>query len=156
MKTKSEISAGGIVYKKIKNEKLVPSKSKGLKIKNVLWLVCQHSQHRGWVFPKGLVRDSDATESIEIAAQRETREEGGVETRIIAPLGTPVVYFYTFDKQKIKKTVYYYLMEYVSGDPKDHDWEMMDARFISQDEVKKTLTNKTDREAFEQALSLLW
>ncbi|MBI4009150.1 hypothetical protein HY357_02870 [Candidatus Roizmanbacteria bacterium] len=45
-------------------------------------------------------------------------------------------------------------MEYISGDPKNHDWEMMDAKFSTQGEVKKTLSFKSDKEAFEQALSL--
>ncbi len=43
-------------------------------------------------------------------------------------------------------------MEYVSGDPKNHDFEMSDAKFVSQDEVKKTLTYDSDKEAFEKIL----
>lgn len=148
MKTKHEISAGGIVYKEVKNKKL--------KRKNVLWLVCRHSQHKGWVFPKGLIGDADTTESMETAARRETREEGGVTARIVAPLEKPIEYFYTFKGEKIKKTVYYYLMEYVSGDPKDHDWEMMDGRFMTEYEVKKILTYASDKKAFDQALSLFY
>lgn len=147
MKTRREISAGGIVYKKIKSQKS--------KVKSIVWLVCRHSQHKGWVFPKGLIGDVNTTESMETAARRETMEEGGVEARIIAPLEKPVEYFYTFKGEKIKKTAYYYLMEYLSGDPKDHDWEMMDARFITENKVKKILTYPSDKKAFDLALSLL-
>jgi hypothetical protein len=46
-------------------------------------------------------------------------------------------------------------MEYVSGDPKNHDWEMMDAKFVSENEVKKILTYKSDKEAFEKILEIL-
>lgn len=140
MSMKHEISAGGIVYKRVESR---------------LWLICQHSQHKGWVFPKGLVGDSEKDESMEKAAVRETREEGGVEARVIEQLPDPVEYFYTFGGHRIKKTVYYFLMEYVSGDPKDHDWEMCDAKFVSEEEVAKTLTYNSDKKAFAQALSSL-
>lgn len=145
MKTKHEISAGGIVFKKFKVQN---SKSKVVTV----WLVCQHSQHKGWVFPKGLVGDLNNHESMEAAAVRETKEEGGVVARVIASLGAPVEYNYTFSGQRIKKTVYYYLMEYISGDPKNHDWEICDARFMTKDEVKRTLTFASDKKAFDQAL----
>ena len=46
-------------------------------------------------------------------------------------------------------------MEYISGDPKNHDWEMMDAKFAEEDEVRKTLSYKSDQEAFEQALKIV-
>ena len=138
---KYETSAGGIVFKKSKD-------------KHTVWLVCQHSKHKGWVFPKGLVGDVDYDESLECAALRETKEEGGVETKIVAPLDTPIEYFYTFEGRKIKKKVYYFLMEYISGDPKNHDWEIIDARFVNEDKVSKLLTYQSDRQAFEQALRI--
>ncbi len=136
---KHEISAGGIVYKK-END--------------LLWLICQHSQHKGWVFPKGLVGDTKYDEPLEDAALREVSEEGGVTATIITPLLKPVEYFYKWEGQTIKKTVYYFLMEYISGDPKNHDHEMMDAKLVTESEVKKTLTYDTDRKAFDEALRL--
>lgn len=145
MKTKHEISAGGIVFRKIKD-----SLSKKEKIE---WLVVQHSQHKGWVFPKGLVGDQKKGENMKEAALRETAEEGGVKAKIISQLPKPVEYFYHFQGQLVKKTVYYYLMEYVDGDPKNHDWEVSEAKFLSEDEVKKILTYPSDREAFKMALS---
>jgi len=137
---KQEISAGGIVYKRVKS---------------LLWLVCQHSQHKGWVFPKGLVGDIKKGEAMEEAALREVEEEGGVKAKIVAKLAKPVEYFYKFQGQLIKKTVYYYLMEYIGGDPKNHDWEISEAKFIPEDEVKKILTYQSDKEAFEEALKEL-
>lgn len=146
MKIKDEISAGGIVFKKIQSQKS--------KVVSIVWLVCQHSEHKGWVFPKGLIGNLDTTESMENAACRETREEGGVTAHIVFPLVKPMVYFYTFKGKKIKKTVYYYLMEYISGNPKDHDYEMSDAQFMTEGKVKKILTYQSDKKAFEQALYL--
>ncbi len=150
MKTKKEISAGGIVFKRQGN--------------NILWLICQHSQHKGWVFPKGLVGDHDEKESMQMAALREVKEEGGVGTEIVNQ--TPVKIQYTYQWKNsphggttgqtmfVNKTVYYFLMEFVSGDPKDHDWEMTDAKFVSEETVKKTLTYSSDKKAFDAILQL--
>jgi len=144
MKIVNQISAGGIVFREVKNEKL--------KMKNLLWLICQHSLHRGWVFPKGFVGDKDKNESNETAALREVEEEGGVKAKIVNP--EPIIshYEYQFEGVLYKKIVYYFLMEYLSGDPKDHDWEMMDAKFVAEDEVKKTLTYPSDIQAFAKVL----
>ena len=138
---KYEISAGGIVYKKLD--------------KNILWLVVQHAEHGGWVFPKGLVGDTKRGESLEDAALRETEEEGGVKASIIERIPNPNEYFYKRDGELRKKTVYYYLMEYISGDPANHDDEIKDAKFITTKEVKKILTYKNDLISFENALNIL-
>ena len=63
---KLQFSAGGIVYKQ-------QAKSDKRKA-NTLILVSQHSQHHGWVFPKGLIDDKETKEE---AALREVKEETG-------------------------------------------------------------------------------
>lgn len=146
IKTKIEISSGGIVFKNVE--------SLTLNVKR-LWLICQHSQHKGWVFPKGLIGDKNKDELMEAAALREVEEEGGVKAKIIKKQPIVVNYKYKWNEMLVNKTVYYFLMEYISGDPKDHDWEMNDAKFVTEEEVKKTLTYKTDKEAFEKALMIL-
>lgn len=140
MKFKTETSAGGIVYKKERNK--------------ILWLITQHSKHKGWGFPKGLIGDKDKDEPINKAALREVEEEGGIKAKIIKLLPNPTQYMYRFKEFLIKKTVYYFLMEYLSGDPKNHDWEMSDAKFVTEEEAKKILSFKSDKEAFAQALKL--
>ena len=78
MKIKKEISAGGIVFK-IQNVTLntLP----------VLWLVTQHSQHKGWVFPKGLIGDTNENEKMEDAFKRELREETALVASSVEFLG---------------------------------------------------------------------
>ena len=132
-----QISAGGIVYKKN------------------LWLVGQHSQHKGWVFLKGLVGDKDSTESMEKAAVREVREEGGIVAKIINHNPIETGYKYEFNDTIIKKKVYYYLMEYVSGDTKNHDWEMDKVKFLDEEAVKKILTYESEKTAFLEILKRL-
>ncbi len=139
MKIVNQISSGGIVYKK--------------EGENTLWLITQHSEHKGWVFPKGLVGDTRSGESMEQAALREVEEEGGVKARIVDTTPVETHYEYKWEDELIRKTVFYFVMEYVSGDPADHDWEMMDAKFATEEDVKKTLTYDSDREAFEKILT---
>jgi len=140
MKIIYQVSAGGIVYKKNSDYQ---------------WLICQHSQHKGWVFPKGLVGDKDAGESMETAALREVEEEGGVKAKIIDKKPIKTFYQYQWQGNLIKKTVYYFIMEYISGDPKNHDWEMSEAKFLPQDDILKILTYRSDKEAFEKVLDII-
>lgn len=135
-----EFSAGGIVYKKTNNSLLI--------------LVAQHSQHHGWVFPKGLIGDKIQGENKEDTALREVKEETGIEGKILQHLD-PIQFWYVFNGEKIKKTVYYYLMGYVSGDTSDHDFEMENVEWISIGEVENRLTYKSDKKVFEQAKPII-
>ncbi|MCL4387428.1 hypothetical protein M1307_03490 [Patescibacteria group bacterium] len=59
---KFEFSAGGIVLRDTQDFGSKPQyKKKALKV-----LVCQHSQHHGWVFPKGLIGDKKKGEGKEV------------------------------------------------------------------------------------------
>jgi ADP-ribose pyrophosphatase YjhB (NUDIX family) len=137
----TEIAAGGIVIKKGDPQ---------------TFLICTHSQSGDIGFPKGLVGDEDINETKEVAALREVRQEGGVEAKIIFAL--PDVVRYTRPArdgsgESISKEVYYYGMEYILGDPKDHDYEMSDAGFYPAEEVLSLLTHQRDKEIFKKALS---
>lgn len=148
-----EFSAGGIVFKR-------QAGSVKRKDKNVLWLVCQHSQHKGWVFPKGFIGDhpspsSGQAESSEEASLREVEEETGVKGKIIRKLKNPATYFYVWQGEKRFKTVYYFLMEFVSGDINKHDFEMSKVEWWPKEKVEKDLTYKSDKVVFKEALKLL-
>ncbi len=144
---KREFSAGGIVFKTTNNQQPTTN--------NLLWLVCQHSQHKGWVFPKGFIGDHKKGETKEETAVREVEEETGVQGKIIKELVTPASYFYVWKGEKRFKTVYYFIMEYVSGDINKHDFEMSKVEWWPKDKVEKDLTYKSDKVAFEEALKLL-
>ncbi len=148
---KFEFSAGGIVLRKTKN--------------NFEVLVCQHSKHHGWVFPKGLIGDHQEGEgksasakgfgeTKEAAALREVKEEVGVVGKIIKPL-LPVEYWYVFEGTKIRKTVYYFLMEYLSGDIGEHDREMEKVEWLPVSEVEERLSFKGDKKVWEEAKEFL-
>ncbi|MBI4036560.1 NUDIX domain-containing protein [Candidatus Daviesbacteria bacterium] len=131
---KREFSAGGIVFNK-----------KGQV------LLTKHSTNHHWGFPKGLIEEGHKSEET---ALREVKEEGGVEAKILGKVGYSK-YIYTFNNEKIFKVVTYFLMEYISGDPKDHDWEMEEAGWYELDEALKKLEFKGDQELLQKAKSIL-
>jgi len=140
---KFEFSAGGIVYKyqesSIKNQKI-----------ELLILLAKHSYHKGWVFPKGLI-DREKKESKEDAALREVKEETGADGKIQAAL-PPSTFWYKFENEKRKKTVYYYIMKYTGGDITKHDFEMEDVKWVASEDVLKTLAHKGEKDLFKKAL----
>jgi 8-oxo-dGTP diphosphatase len=140
MRFRKETSAGGIVYRKIDGQ--------------LHWLVTQHSQNKHWGFPKGIIGDIHENEKMEEAALREVGEEGGITAKIVNDKPVKVAYKYRFKEFLVGKEVYYFLMEYVSGDPKDHDWEVLEAKFVPENEVLDIVTFKSDKEAFTKILEL--
>ncbi len=148
MKIKYEVSAGGVVFK-------LPKNSEKLKIEEVEWLLIQHSGHKGWTFPKGLVGDHKENEDQTEAALREVKEEGGVEAEIVDLEPVESKYSYKFNNILVKKTVYYYLMKYISGNPEDHDWEVSKAEFLKTNQVLKRLTFTSDKKVFKKMLDKL-
>lgn len=130
---KREFSAGGIV---INSQGQV--------------LLTKHSQNRYWGFPKGLI---DPDQTGKEAALREVQEEGGVEAEILEKVGESK-YIYTFNNERIFKIVTYFLMKYISGDPKDHDWEMEEAGWFEIEEASKTLSFSKDKELLKKALEI--
>ncbi|HVZ11410.1 MAG TPA: NUDIX domain-containing protein [Patescibacteria group bacterium] len=139
---KFEFSAGGIVFK-VENGQLYI-------------LVSQHSQHLGWVFPKGLIGDRPELkgEKKETTAIREVEEETGAKGEILKPI-TPITFWYVMDGIKRKKTVYYFIMKYVGGDITKHDHEMSAVEWLPEDKVLERLTYKNEKAAYIEALPMI-
>ncbi len=129
-----EFSAGGIVFNKVNQI-----------------LVTQHSINKHWSFPKGLIDPGQTTEE---AALREVKEEGGVEAEILGKVGYNK-YTYILNGEKIFKVVTYFLMKYLSGDPKDHDWEVSEAGWYSPEEALKQLSFSQDKALLKKALEMI-
>lgn len=137
----TEVSAGGIVYKMIEG--------------NHYFLLVQHRKALHWGFPKGHIGDTVPGETAEKAALREVQEEGGVTAHIINPTPIITTYFFREKRDLHKKSVHYFLMEYIAGSPDLHDHEVKEAVFLPEDEAWDTLTYNTDREAFSEFLRIL-
>ena len=101
--------------------------------------------------PKG---HADPGESMEQAATRELLEEAGIVGALREELGD-VRYWYRRKGRQIRKTVTFYLFDYVSGDIADHDHEIEEARWMPLEEAAQALTFQGEREMIRRALSRL-
>ena len=143
---KREYSAGGVVYKRLENKKKVE------------WLVVQPAadddprRRNRWQLPKGWI---DPGETGSVAAAREVKEEGGVVAEVVEKIGEIRVFFYDENKQKVLKTVAFFLMEYQSGSEKDHDSEISQAVWLPFEKAYGRLTFKSERETLEKAKLIL-
>jgi 8-oxo-dGTP pyrophosphatase MutT (NUDIX family) len=99
--------------------------------------------------PKGHV---DGDETPEQAARREVREEGGVDAELLDDLGE-VRYRYKRGGRLIDKRVRFFLFNYLSGSPEDHDHEISEARWMTLSEAASALTYSGEREMISEALS---
>jgi 8-oxo-dGTP pyrophosphatase MutT (NUDIX family) len=138
---KEQVSAGGVVYRGDKGSVEVVIVSVG-------------GQHR-WQLPKGLV---DAGESPEIAAVREAREEGGVTSEVKELIETVEYWYAGLDngiRVRFHKRVHFYLLRYVSGDTKDHDWEVNEARWVPIEDAASQLAFDNERRVMERARELV-
>ena len=131
---KREFSAGGVVFKRVK----------------VLWLIIKPTGTDRWQLPKGKI---DAGESSEKTAVREVEEEGGIRAKVIQKIGSEQFFFF-FEGNRILKTVLFYLMEYISGNPKNHDKEVSESIFLDFNEALDKLTFKNEKEILKKAKEL--
>ena len=134
-----QTSAGGVIFKK--NDDSF----------QIILISVRNGQ--AWCLPKGIV---DKGETTEEAALREVSEETGLTGRIIDKLGE-INYWYYIKGENIKcrKTVHFYLMEYVSGDTAEHDFEVDEAGWFSLDAALEKVSYKGDRTMVEKAIAKL-
>jgi 8-oxo-dGTP pyrophosphatase MutT (NUDIX family) len=111
--------------------------------------------NRRWQLPKGLI---DASETAEIAALREVREEAGIETELLSKIET-IEYWYFGDSRgervRFHKSVHFYLLAYRGGAIEDHDAEVAEARWTRVAEAIDKLAFKGEKTVVEKALYLL-
>lgn len=128
-------SAGGVIFRKKANGfevALIATKNKTI-----------------WTLPKGII---DKGEDPETSAIREISEETGLTGKIIDTLGNKSYWFYLKDENiKCRKTVTYFLLEYISGNIKDYCWEVDEAQWFDIEDAIKQVSYKSDREILEKA-----
>ena len=106
---------------------------------------------RALALPKGGPEKGEAPEET---ATREVREETGLTARVRAPLGD-VTYHYRRSGRRIRKTVSFFLLDYVEGSTDDHDHEVTEARWVPIEAARAELTYPGERDMLENAIRLL-
>ncbi len=102
-----------------------------------------------WTLPKGLI---DKGENPSETAVREIVEETGLTGTVVESLGERSYWFYLKeDNVKCRKTVSYFLLEYVRGDIEKYGWEVDEARWFPIDEAVKMVYYRSDRDILERA-----
>ena len=141
LKTEDQFSAGGVAYRKLDGR---------LEIAIILT-----EPERRWQLPKGMIDEGEMSEQ---AAQREVREEAGIETELIRPLDHTEYWYvgnYDGERKRFHKRVAWFLMKYMSGDVADHDHEVAEARWVTVREALDLLVFKNEREVVAQAVQLI-
>ena len=131
-----ELSAGGLVLRRMA--------SGGLEV-----LLIQHSAHGGWGFPKGWIEEGETPPQT---AVREVQEESGVIAEIIADLPYTRYFYVNRQRQKVAKTVTWYLMRYVGEGNQTHAHEVSAVEWLPLEGVHARLTYKNDKDLFGLAL----
>ena len=139
--TKLQISAGGVAFRK-----------KGRRIEVALISVGDENR---WQLPKGIVDKGEATEA---AARREVREEAGIDAEMIDRIDRVEYWYFSKEQsQRVRyhKYVYFFLLRYKSGDVKDHDSEVNEARWFDIDEAIAALAFNSEKKIVEKAKALI-
>ena len=139
--TQTQTSAGGVAFRKNADD--------------VEIAIVKITPEMRWQLPKGLVDEGESNES---AALREVREEAGIEADLIEPIDTIEYWFvgqYNGPRTRFHKFVHFFLMRYRSGDVRDHDLEVEEARWVGIDDAVRMLAFKSEKDIVEKARGLI-
>ena len=100
----------------------------------------------------------DKGESTEEAALREVREEAGIDTEMIDHVDRVEYWYFSNERgQRVRyhKFVYFYLLRYLSGDVRNHDYEVNEARWVEIDDAIKMIAFDNEKKILEQAKDMI-
>lgn len=105
-----------------------------------------------WTLPKGTAEEGETREET---ALREVLEETGIEAAILEPLEDITYWFVVAaERSRFRKTVSYYLMKAIGGDPSRHDDEVEEVRFVPVDEAARWATYASDKKVLKRLTEL--
>jgi len=142
IKTESQVSAGGVAFRRHDQRLEVALISVGKPVR--------------WQLPKGLVRKQETPES---AAVREVREETGLETELLELIET-VEYWYfgggaQGQRMRFHKFVHFYLLRCLGGSLDDHDYEVNEARWFEIQTAVEQLAFANEQRVVRKAVEML-
>jgi len=131
-----EFSAGGLVIRRMRGRDYLAV----VRVKNGTVMA----------LPKGHI---DPGETAAQAAQREVREEAGLEGRLVEKLGD-VKYWYVRSGDRVFKVVSFFLFRYVAGTVRDYQREEVDgAEWVPLDDAPRLLAYRGEKDMAKAALS---
>jgi 8-oxo-dGTP pyrophosphatase MutT (NUDIX family) len=144
LRTVTQVSAGGVVYRRTAGRESVEV------------AIVRVGPKNRWQIPKGLVEQG---ESAETTAVREVREEAGVDGELVAPLDA-IEYWYVGsddgrERVRFHKRVHFFLLEYRGGDVQNHDYEVSEARWVPLENAEEMLAFASERKVMARARELL-
>jgi 8-oxo-dGTP pyrophosphatase MutT (NUDIX family) len=140
MKTRRQVSAGGVVVRDVGHGPEV--------------LLASRRTRKGelvWGLPKGLVEEGEDPRQT---ALREVREETGFTGTIREPLGD-VSYWFVWGGDRIRKTVHFFLMDDTGDPPGQRDAEMEEVRWFPMDEARDVAGFDSEKEMIAKAAQAL-
>ncbi len=137
MEQVTEHSAGGLVLRRRDDS--------GLEV-----LLIRHSAHGGWGFPKGWIEPGEVPAQT---AVREVEEESGVLGEIIDDLPSTHYGYVNRERQRVAKSVRWYLMRFAGMGEQTHAHEVSAVEWLPIESVHARLTFKNDKDLFAVALS---
>ena len=133
-----EFSAGGVVVRRFRGRPFLCA----VRVKGGTVLA----------LPKGHI---DRGETAAQAAEREVREEAGIEATLVEKLG-PVRYWYVRDGERVLKVVTFFLFRYRAGSVRNYQASEVDgAEWLPLEDAPRLLAYKGERQMAEAALSAL-
>jgi 8-oxo-dGTP pyrophosphatase MutT (NUDIX family) len=140
VRTRTEVSSGGVVFQKTPGGPEVALASRRTKRGSL-----------AWGLPKGLVEDGEEPPET---AVREVEEETGLVAEIREPLGD-ISYWYVWDGERVRKRVSFFLMEAVGGDVSKHDHEMEEVKWFPIREAVRKASYRGEQDVIRKAAGSL-
>ena len=133
-----EFSAGGLVIRRMRGRDYLAA----VRVKNGTVLA----------LPKGHI---EAGESGAEAAEREVREEAGIQGELVEKLGDVKYWYVRRGGERVFKVVSFFLFRYRSGSVRNYQREEVDgAEWVPLDEAPKLLAYKGEKDMAQAALSI--
>jgi 8-oxo-dGTP diphosphatase len=132
-----EFSAGGLVVRRMRGRDYLAT----VRVKNGTVLA----------LPKGHIEEGETGAQ---AAEREVREEAGIQGELVEKLGD-VKYWYARDGERVFKVVSFFLFRYRSGSVRDYQREEVDgAEWVPLEEAPRLLAYRGEKDMARAALSM--
>jgi len=104
-----------------------------------------------WSLPKGHVEDG---ETVEQAAVREVAEETGIDSAVVAVLGS-IDYWFVAEDRRVHKTVHHFLLRAVGGELSDADVEVTEVAWVPLEDLPARLAYADERRLVQRATTML-